>query len=116
MADTPPELTLLGIKIAHLIAGAVGGLVRSMTRPGGSITRHVTTAVVGTAVAGYGTPIGAHMAARYLATADISTASLEGMVGFVLGLTGMSVCEAVIRRARQWRDGPPTDLHPPSAK
>ncbi|MCJ8143805.1 hypothetical protein MKI84_12850 [Ancylobacter sp. A5.8] len=115
MTDMLPEPALLGLKAAHLLAGAIGGLVRSMTRPGGSIMRHIGTAIVGTAVAGYGTPIGTHLAARWLASPDISTASLEGMVGFLLGLTGMSLCEAAIKWARLWRDGAPPNLRPPAA-
>lgn len=112
MADLSPEPTILGIKVAHLVAGAAGGLARSLTRPGGSIVRHMTTAVVGTIVAGYGTPAATAVTARYLATPDLSVASLEGMVGFVLGLTGMSLCEALLRWARIWRDGPPPTLPP----
>ncbi len=110
MADLPPEPTILGLKVAHLLAGGMGGLVRSLTHPGGSIMRHVTTAIVGTAVAGYGTPIGAQVAANYLAMPDVPVASMEGMVGFVLGLVGMSICEALLRWARIWRDGPPPAL------
>lgn len=98
---------LFGIKIAHLLAGALGGLARSLMRPGGSIMRHVSTAIIGTLVAGYGTPLGVHLAARWVASPDIPAASLEGMVGFVLGLTGMSLCESAIRWVRLWRDGPP---------
>lgn len=107
MADLPPEPTILGIKLAHLVAGAAGGLARSLTNPGGSIMRHITTAVVGTIVAGYGTPAAAALTAHYLGVPDIPAASIEGMVGFVLGLIGMSICEALMRWARIWRDGPP---------
>lgn len=114
MTDIPPEPALLGLKAAHLLAGAIGGLVRSLSRPGGSLMRHIGTAIVGTAVAGYGTPLGTHLAARWLASPEITVASLEGMVGFLLGLTGMSICEAAIRWVRMWRDGPPPGLHPPA--
>lgn len=112
MADLPPEPTILGIKLAHLVAGAAGGLARSLTNPGGSIMRHITTAVVGTIVAGYGTPAAAALTAHYLGVPDIPVASMEGMVGFVLGLIGMSLCEALMRWARAWRDGPPPGLPP----
>ncbi|RLP80595.1 hypothetical protein D9R14_05985 [Xanthobacter tagetidis] len=112
MADLPPDPTVLGVKLAHLLAGAAGGLARSLTRPGGSPLRHLSTAVVGTIVAGYCTPAGAAFAARYLASPEISPASFEGMVGFVLGLIGMSLCDALMRWARIWRDGPPPTLPP----
>jgi hypothetical protein len=115
--DPPPGsaelLSLLGLKIHHLLAGAVGGLARSLTKPGGSLARHIATAIVGTAVAGYGTPLGAHFATRWLASPDFPVGSLEGMVGFALGLTGMSLCEAAIRWVRLWRDGPPPGWKPP---
>lgn len=75
--------------------------------------RHITTAVVGTIVAGYGTPAAAALTAHYLGVPDIPAASMEGMVGFVLGLIGMSICEALMRWARIWRDGPPPALPPP---
>ncbi|PZQ79067.1 MAG: hypothetical protein DI549_21190 [Ancylobacter novellus] len=114
MADIPPEPALLGLKLAHLIAGGIGGLARSLTKPGGSLTRHIGTAIVGTAVAGYCTPLGAHIAARWVSSPDISVASLEGMVGFALGLTGMSLCEATIRWVKLWRDGPPPGFWPPA--
>lgn len=113
VADIPPDPALWGIKIAHLAAGFIGGLARSLTHPGGSLARHVCAAVVGTAVAGYGTPIGAHFAARWLAAPEISPASVEGMVGFILGLIGMSLCEVAIRWVRRWRDGPPPGWRPP---
>lgn len=111
MQEIPPNDSLfLGLKLSHLIAGAVGGLSRSLARPGGSVMRHVTTAIVGTAVAGYGTPIATALTTHYFAAAAVSPASAEGAVGFVLGLTGMSICEALLRWARIWRDGPPPNI------
>ena len=114
MADLPPDPAILGLKLAHLAAGFLGGLARSLTRPGGSLVRHVCTALVGTVVAGYGTPISAHFAARWLEAPEVPAASIEGMVGFVLGLTGMSLCEAAIRWVKIWRDGAPPSFWPPA--
>lgn len=112
MADLPPDPAIFGVKLAHLIAGAAGGLARSLTHPGGSIMRHITTSIVGTVVAGYGTPAASAMAIRYIGMPDIPVASVEGMMGFVLGLIGMSLCEALMRWARDWRDGPPPGFPP----
>lgn len=112
--DPPPGfyemLGLVGFKLQHLIAGALGGLARSLTKPDGTMFRHITTAVVGTSVAGYGTPVTAFYAAKWVASPEITAGSMEGMVGFLLGLTGMSICEAAIRWAKIWRDGPPPTL------
>ncbi len=107
MADLPPEPALLGIKLAHVLAGAAGGIVRSLTRPGTSWRVAVGTSVVGALVAGYGTPIGAPYAGHYLASPDLPLASVEGLTGFILWLIGMSLCEALIRHARRWKDGLP---------
>lgn len=105
----------MGIKLAHLLAGAAGGIVRSLTRPGASWRVTLATSVVGAIVAGYGTPIGARYAGHYLASPDLPIASVEGLTGFLLGLIGMSLCEALIRRARTWKDGLPP-LPPGAAK
>ncbi|MGO4408305.1 hypothetical protein AB4Z10_29135 [Bosea sp. RAF48] len=43
------------------------------------------------------------------------TGDIEGSVGFALGLIGMTVCDAVIRWARRWRDGPPSIPMPPKS-
>jgi len=107
VADIPPEPAMLGIKLAHVIAGAAGGVVRSLTRPETSWRVTFATSVVGAIVAGYGTPIGARYAGHYLASPDLSLASVEGLTGFLLGLIGMSLCEVLIRRARTWKDGLP---------
>lgn len=107
MADIPPEPTILGIKVAHLVAGGLGGLIRSLTNSGGSLSRHITSATVGAVMAGYGTPIGAYMAASYLAAPDIPPISVEGLVGYMLGLTGLSLTDMVLRWIRAWRDRPP---------
>ncbi|MFG1389097.1 hypothetical protein [Xanthobacter versatilis] len=103
MADLPPEVTIFGLKLSHLLAGGLGGLSRSLAHPGGSIVRHITTTIVGTVVAAYGTPVGAAVAVRYLGMPDIPLGSMEGVVGFLLGLAGMSLCEAVPRWVRKWR-------------
>lgn len=74
--------------------------------------RHISTAIVGTAVAGYVTPVAASVAQRYLAVPDVPAASMGGMVAFVLGLTGMSLCDILLKWARRWRDGPPPPFPP----
>lgn len=107
LADLPPEPALLGIKLAHVLAGAAGGIVRSFMNPGTSLRVTVATCVVGALVAGYGTPIGARYLSHYLDWPDLPVFSVEGLTGFLLGMIGLSLCEALIRRARSWKDGLP---------
>jgi len=104
----PPDLSFLGIKLIHFVAGGFGGLVRGLTKPSVSFTKMIGTGIVGALVAGYGTPVVAPITYRYLEGfgANIGQAEFAGMVGFMLGMTGLSVAEGVIRWARKWRDHP----------
>lgn len=43
----------------------------------------------------------------------LSSVDVGGSVVFVVGLCGMTVCDAVIRWVQRWRDGPPSFPHPP---
>jgi hypothetical protein len=44
---------------------------------------------------------------------DNGPGDMEGSIGFCLGLAGMTVCDALIRWARRWRDGPSPIFSPP---
>lgn len=102
-------LAIFGIKIVHVVAGLLGGVVRVLTRPDISWTRRLTTAFAGGLVAGYGTPIATPFAWQYLpdfASERVRYGELEGLVGFVLGMIGLSVADALIRWFRAWRQNP----------
>lgn len=94
----------LGIKAPHLLAGALGGLVRVLSRPEEGITRKIFTTMVGAIVAGYATSPVTGIALNYLSAYHLDEASIAGSVGFLLGLTGLSICEGIIRIAQRWRD------------
>jgi hypothetical protein len=120
MADfTPPPAdwlhALIGVKSAHAVAGIFGGLVRGLVSRGFSWTQRISSAVVGAAVAGYGTPLIAPLARDWHGTWTSPPGDIEGSVGFALGLVGMTLCDALIRWARRWRDGPPPPFPPPKA-
>jgi hypothetical protein len=108
-----PDSTFWGIKLSHLWAGAVGGLMRALLKPREPIYQHVSATVIGTVVAGYATPTVGVLLDRYAGTGDIPDASIEGMAGFLLGLCGMTLCEALIRRVKKWGAG--EDIKPPPA-
>lgn len=118
MADfTPPPAdwlhALIGVKSAHAVAGIFGGLVRGLISRGFSWTQRISSAVVGAAVAGYGTPFMAPVARKWLDLWSYPSGDIEGSLGFALGLVGMTVCDALIRWARRWRAGPPPPFTPP---
>lgn len=106
LPPTDPPAMFLGVKIIHLVAGLAGGAVRALTRPDLSWTRRIGTGFAGALCAGYGTPVFAPVAWRYLETFKVSVTEMEGLVGFVLGMTGLTLADALIRFARKWRDNP----------
>lgn len=111
MADVQPPgdwlHALVGLKTPHVIAGIFGGLVRGLVSPAFSWPQRLSSAIVGAAVAGYGTPIATPIVRHWFASWVQMNGDIEGSVGFALGLVGMTVCDALIRWARRWRDGQP---------
>jgi hypothetical protein len=92
--------SVFGVSLANLIAGTVGGLVRTMVRGTTSWRRRTTTAIVGGFVSGFGTPVVGPIAAGMLATyGAIPPEATYGLVGFLLGVTGQTLCEGAIARA-----------------
>lgn len=116
MADIPPEqISIMGIKLIHFVAGGLGGAVRAITRPDLSWARRISTGLAGALVSGYGTPVLAPFAHIYLDKFGVHVGfdEIAGLVGFVLGMTGLSIAEGIIRWARKWRDNPTLPPLPP---
>lgn len=117
MSDIQPPDWLflqLGIKTHHVLAGLAGGLVRGLVSPGFTWPQRLASTLVGAAVAGYVTPFAAPLARKWLDLWAYPPGDIEGSLGFVLGLVGMTVCDALIKWARRWRDGDPPGWHPPA--
>lgn len=118
MADIPPHSWLraaAGLNEVHLFAGIAGGLVRGLIARNVSWAQRITSAVVGGLTAGYATPAVTPLVRHWLSLWSYPTGDMEGSIGFALGLVGMTVCDALIRWARRWRDGLPP-LAPPGPK
>lgn len=96
----------LGISLSHLVAGGLGGVVRAITRPEQSWLRRSAGAVAGAFLAGFMTPVAAPIAASYLSRWNVPPEALAGVSGFLFGLTGLSLCEGVLRLADRWRNDP----------
>lgn len=117
MADIPPHgwlRAVAGLNEVHLIAGISGGLVRGLVARNMSWWQRLTSAIVGGLTAGYATPAVTPLLRRWLELWSYPAGDLEGSIGFCLGLVGMTICDALIRWARRWRDGPPPFLPPHS--
>lgn len=97
---------ILGLSVTHLAAGAIGGVVRGLTRPDQSWLRRSAGAVAGAFASGFCTPVAAPIAAAWLAPYGVAPEAVAGVAGFLLGLTGLSLCEGAIRVAERWKRDP----------
>lgn len=103
--------TIFGIKITHLVAGVAGGTVRYLL-VGGGVVMAVTSVLAGSLTAGYLTTPAYFTIVKYFpGWADPST---EHAAGFLVGLTGLLICEGAMRYAKRWTDNPsfPPQLPP----
>lgn len=101
--------TIFGIKITHLVAGVAGGTVRYLLIGGGWMMAF-TSVVAGSLTAGYLTTPAYFTIIKYFpAWADPSA---EHAAGFLVGLTGLLICEGAMRYAKRWTDNP--TLQPPT--
>lgn len=98
-----PEAAAFGVKLFHLVAGVAGGIVRSFVVGRYGVVEATGAVIVGGLTAGYGTPAVVPLAAKWLAAAGYTTTGLDGATGFLLGLCGMTLAEAAIKRARRWK-------------
>ncbi|SEG59357.1 hypothetical protein [Bosea lathyri] len=117
MADLPPPdflHQLVGVKVVNVVSGVAGGLVRGLIAKGFSWPQRLSSAMVGGLTAGYATPAAMPIIRKWLDLWSYPTGDIEGSVGFALGLVGMTICDALIRWARRWRDGAPPFTPPRS--
>ena len=117
MSEMPPpsgDFVFLGLYLVHLASGTAGGIVRGLVNPSYNWTTRISSAIVGGLTAGYGTPAAAHFVRKWLELWGYPFGDVEGSVGFLLGLCGMTLCEGALRWAKRLRDGhlPPV---PPAA-
>lgn len=80
-------LTSIGVQPGHFISGLAGGLVRAIVNKHGSMWERVVAGAAGTLCASFLTPF---VVLLFGATAA------QGAIGFMLGIIGMSLAEAII--------------------
>lgn len=96
--DMEPVSTIFGIKITNIIAGILGGSVRAFLVGGNWFQYFISVFTGGVTAAYFSTP---------LTYSPINYWQLpEGTVGFLVGLTGMLLCEGIMRYARSWSRNP----------
>ena len=105
-----PLQTIFGVKLAHLVAGFFGGLVRSIINPQRSTAYTIGATICGTVTAGYFTPIAVPLVNRYFGAGAVG---VEGAVGFLMGLCGLAIAEGIVTLAKRWKDNPTLPKFPP---
>lgn len=93
--------TLLGIKITHLGAGFAGGTVRYILL-GGPWLQGVTSVIAGSLTAAYLTTPCYFAIVRYLP--NLNDPTTEQPVAFIVGLTGLLICEGIMNYVKKRRD------------
>lgn len=101
-----PEVAAFGIKLAHLIAGVAGGVVRSLVTGRYGIIEATSAVIAGGLIAGYGTSAATSILCKWLSGMGYHATGLEGAVGFTLGLCGMTIAEIIIDRIKKWKGLP----------
>jgi hypothetical protein len=91
-------LEFFGVNAFHFAVGFLGGLLRSLSRTGESLTRRAATAITGAFCAGYLTPVIAPLVQNYVERFGVEIDHTSGLVGFLLGIGGLTICEAAIAR------------------
>ena len=107
----PPPITgdfnLFGLSVANLVSGAVGGILRwTVVQRTLSFRQRLGTFVAGAFVSGYGTPVIGPIVATMLAPYGVPPASVMGLTGLILGLSGQTLGEGVLKLVRKWSDNP----------
>lgn len=93
-----------GIKVAHLLAGLAGGLVRAFVL-GGGFWRTATSVICGSLTAAYLTGPVFALAVYYFPFLGHDRSS-EYACGYLVGMTAMVIAEGVLRWARRWAADP----------
>ena len=92
MADDPGSLLQFGVHMQDLIAGFAGGVVNAVIFKRSDPISIIGSMIVGALTANYLS----ESVGRYLGTSGSAT-------GFIVGLTGMAICQGIVEAAKSWR-------------
>lgn len=97
MADEPSLLIYLGIKMPDMVAGFAGGIVNTFVFKRSNPISIIGSMIVGALTANYLSEAAAHY-----------TGTSGGAASFIVGLTGMAVCQGIVDSVKKWRNWQPT--------
>lgn len=99
MAGEPDFWTLWGLKSSLLLSGGAGGLSAAIMGTGSGWQR-IASGIVGFMCANFIGPQILQAGSNFYAV----TPATESGVGFVVGLCGMTICDAIVRIVNRSRD------------
>ena len=92
MSEDPSIWIQLGVKIPDLVAGFLGGVTRAFVFQSSDPVSIIGSIIVGAITANY---IG-EVASKY-------TGFQEGTASFIVGLSGMAICQGIIEGVKKWK-------------
>ena len=99
MAWPDPDSTVWGVKLSTLAAGAGGGIVRAILLRQHGWIKSCLGVTVGTVLAVQGTPIISSIVDHY-GFGYLPDAQVDSVAAALLGMTGLTIAEVVLARAR----------------
>lgn len=102
-------IPLLNIPLAYVMGGVCGGVSSLLVYKRFGRVDVVRSIVVGGLVAGYATQPVTSVAAKTLEGMGHKVCGLDDIVGFALGLCGITVAETALIMAKRWRDEKASD-------
>lgn len=99
MADDPGLLINLGLKLPDLVAGFAGGVVNAFVFKRADPWSVAGSMVVGAFTANYLGEPATHLVSSIFGGTAISS----GASAFVVGVTGMAICQGIMRAIQAWR-------------
>ncbi|MDX1114780.1 hypothetical protein GOL31_23545 [Sinorhizobium medicae] len=92
-------LAAIGVQPSHLVAGLAGGIIRALVNKNGSIWERMIAGAVGALCAAFLTPFVIMLFA-------VTAPQIGGAIGFLLGVVGMSLAEALIAIGKDYANNP----------
>lgn len=100
MSDDPSWAIQIGVKAPDLLAGFAGGIVNAFVWKRSSLVAIAGSVIVGTLSANYL----AETFKSYLAVVHFETS--QSTAAFIVGLSGMAICQGIIGTMKSWRPFP----------
>ena len=97
-------IPVLNIPLAYVMGGVCGAISSLFVYKSFSRIDVIRSIVVGGLVAGYATQPATSVATKALGSTGYNICGLDDIIGFALGLCGITVAETTLMLAKRWKD------------